>query len=1063
MINQIETFAVNAISLRSRLNGESLEACLLDFERQFNAKLDCNFDLLAKLALSKSEVFVPSINELYNLAENVALSDILPEYRKQNGVVFTPLEVSSHICRSANKHWVALNRAKGFPATIADLSCGIGSFLLSLASIADPNAIVYGNDLNENFLKIAKILMWSINSEVVFSNHSQLSLDQENLFSKPANENLKYDLIVGNPPYVRSSILEETYRKRLRERYSSLGTGSFDLSIAFIEDALSKLHDGGLLSYIVTSKFTNAAYGKNICNLIAQKYRVVNIEDYGDAQVFNNATTYTMCLNIAKLAPNKSFTVTTFPNRIASNIEFDKGEAAFISSKHLSEHPWQFAAGLNQKIIAKTQSIKNPRLIDCVGEAFQGLRTGANNVFMLDDSVEIENETIVPFVNAKNIKPGSIKGETGRLLFPYTMDGFGKYQLIPEQILIERYPNAYKYLLKNKLSLKERCLDKNACWYGYSRPQNLEKIPTQKLLIKEMMPSAEFAADSNGEYAFAAGYALAAGSISNSDLQLWVSILNTPTMEFILRNAGTQLHSGWFRLQKQHLNRVRVPQLSDAAKKKIFEIISSTQKTSHEIQKEVDLVVSNAFGLSKEEFTNLHAFIHSAHSKSKKGKSAPAIDTVSKFEPVKLTEYDKYHRERFDLKSDVTFRMNKSAPIHRWYKYTQGYSTTLVHKLLDELNVQPSDIVFDPFMGCGTTLLTCKSVGISSIGMDISPLMKWVTDVKTQNYSLTKLTEVVEKFMAKEIFSDTEVNYGGDIFERYFSRAYSSTVVTQIFAIKATMSKLECSEKNRNFLYMALVSVLEDISKIRKHGSHYRFLDNPNSVGLQKLNIAMFDDQKSVKDEVLKKLHIMLFDIESLTLRAKPASVAQVGDAKQANSIKSNSIDHVITSPPYLNRNNYIAQQKAELSVLSMISSTARYKELVKSSLSSHVEAEMPQLAVSRFDEVSEILKNIHLEPGNNVKIPNMICGYFNDLYEVLASTYRVLKKNGTASFVVGNTRWGGVVVPIDHILAKFGTEIGFQVERILVTRYKGNSPQQMKKFGKIDVRESIVVLRKPA
>jgi ubiquinone/menaquinone biosynthesis C-methylase UbiE len=90
-----------------------------------------------------------------------------------------------------------------------------------------------------------------------------------------------------------------------------------------------------------------------------------------------------------------------------------------------------------------------------------------------------------------------------------------------------------------------------------------------------------------------------------------------------------------------------------------------------------------------------------------------------------------------------------------------------------------------------------------------------------------------------------------------------------------------------------------------------------------------------------------------------------------------------------------------------------------------------------------------------------MIVGYFDDLHKTISEIYRILKKGGIASFVVGNTRWGGVVVPIDHLLCKIAESVGFDVQSIYVTRLKGNSPQQMKKFGRIPVRESIVNLMK--
>jgi len=91
-----------------------------------------------------------------------------------------------------------------------------------------------------------------------------------------------------------------------------------------------------------------------------------------------------------------------------------------------------------------------------------------------------------------------------------------------------------------------------------------------------------------------------------------------------------------------------------------------------------------------------------------------------------------------------------------------------------------------------------------------------------------------------------------------------------------------------------------------------------------------------------------------------------------------------------------------------------------------------------------------------------MISGYFADLALTLQELFRVVTPGGRIAFVVGNTRWGGVVIPIDHLLLMLAEHSGFVAERVLVTRLKGNSPQQMKMYGRIPVRESVVLFRKP-
>src|SRR5690606_17809412 len=125
----------------------------------------------------------------------------------------------------------------------------------------------------------------------------------------------------------------------------------------------------------------------------------------------------------------------------------------------------------------------------------------------------------------------------------------------PEE-LSENYPQIWQYLNERREVLEKRALDTNSAWYLYSRSQNLTVPFIRKLFVREMMPRAEFAADLVGGIAFASGYALTTSSMPNDLLVAWQAIMSTPTVEYVLRQNGTQLHSGWFRLLKHYLQRV---------------------------------------------------------------------------------------------------------------------------------------------------------------------------------------------------------------------------------------------------------------------------------------------------------------------------------------------------------------------------------------------------------------------------------------------------------------------------------------------------------------------------
>jgi hypothetical protein len=137
----------------------------------------------------------------------------------------------------------------------------------------------------------------------------------------------------------------------------------------------------------------------------------------------------------------------------------------------------------------------------------------------------------------------------------------------------------------------------------YSRSQNLDLAHRPKIIGRELMPRAEFAADEDGKFAICSGYALLPPlRMPISELRMWAAVLCTPTMEFQFRHACTQLHSGWFRILKHHLNTISVPAFSKTDQSLATRIADRLHKTSHhqKLLGELDAIVARAFALSDE-------------------------------------------------------------------------------------------------------------------------------------------------------------------------------------------------------------------------------------------------------------------------------------------------------------------------------------------------------------------------------------------------------------------------------------------------------------------------------
>ena len=1044
------------------------------FQRELTvaSRIACelNAECVAGLKIELSE------EGLFTALSKIALDHFSEDELKTSGAVHTPLGLARHIVRQAHSSWKRQNTGKPEPKFIGDLGVGAGSFFYAFhVEGLGSNSSFVGIDKHMPSVLCAELIRigigedWQLYCADSLIGAGGKSGDPKVLQGLSLPE---FELLVGNPPYVRSAILGQEYISALRKQFPLLGAGNFDLSVAFLEQATRLLSPNGVFTYLTSSKFSNSKYGEGICQELRTNARVLSVEDFGSAQVFPGFTAYVLIITIANASPAKRFQVTSVDwlddqkSLIAAPVETLKVEEAL-------QFPWSFLGSELSEIRRKVTASRFPSIKQFFPNIFQGVRTGANQVFVIEHDIAtgLESDLLVPFVTGREIKRQQVLATETFLVYPYVFNEHGSAVPLAEAQLFRQFPKTYQHLLSHKSQLIERSMDESSHWAGFSRNQNLSGHLRPKIFVKEMMPRAEFAADESGGLAFGSGYALDGSFMDPEQLIGWTAVLNTPIMEFVLRSAGTQLHSSWFRILKHQLLRIRFPAFTQGQMKRVMELGATLEKKSDPgvakvLEAELNLLVASGYGLSPEESLTVDKFLEPLHKKSM-GK-ALEIDTdldrvTDKYEPVKLEKYNELHRESFELRQLVTFRNAKTKPIHSWYPYTQGFDEDLVFYLAEALELKPGSIVLDPFGGVGTTGIACRKLGFKSILSDVSPLVNWVSQVKNSEIDVERITLALDSGeLSRSIQHPRKIQLNQSLFSSFFDSAYEPEVLDKVLRILAFLEDSDFDVATVDFLRLMLVGKLESMSNIRKHGSHYRYLNSTTSIGLAKLNIPLFEAKGDVYSVFEGAILRGLEDLKATSFALPASSSKSLLRSAKSLGIRAKSVDAIITSPPYLNRNNYIAQQKGELALLGFIGDTGSYKELVRATLVSHVEGSLPPTGKSEFPDVNTLISLISLEEGNNPKIPNMISGYFADLNEVLIEMWRVSKPGAKLAFVVGNTRWGGVVIPVDHLLMSQAEAIGFKPERILVTRMKGNSPQQMRRFGRIPVRESIVVFSKP-
>jgi DNA modification methylase len=386
----------------------------------------------------------------------------------------------------------------------------------------------------------------------------------------------------------------------------------------------------------------------------------------------------------------------------------------------------------------------------------------------------------------------------------------------------------------------------------------------------------------------------------------------------------------------------------------------------------------------------------------------------------------------------VTFEKTKETPIYNWFNYKEGYAPDLVWDLLDRLKVPAGATVLDPFCGTGTTLLAARERGYNAVGYDILPLGVFVSNTKLlRGYDMDLLHDDILCVTGKK-FGRTSLKWPQLKFID-MKQVFSKYAGSDLLFFKEQIMEIE-DEKNRNFLLLGLLSIVLAASNVKRDGGVLRVVNK--------------EHRPPVRFLFKHKVKRMYKDLKKAA-PYPPGCVAEahVGDARNMQ-LEPESVDSCVTSPPYLNWVDYTKIYGPELALL--LDPSDDIRGLSKKSLRSHVGAEERPSDV-RSETVLAIMEK--MKEASFAKTPQVVEGYFDDMYTVMEGVYSALKPGGTASFVVSNVCLPDMTVDVDVILAELGEKIGYSVEEILVAHARWCDVHGIRK--ERPVRESVVVLRK--
>ena len=432
-------------------------------------------------------------------------------------------------------------------------------------------------------------------------------------------------------------------------------------------------------------------------------------------------------------------------------------------------------------------------------------------------------------------------------------------------------------------------------------------------------------------------------------------------------------------------------------------------------------------------------------------------------ELLQFVEEPLHIEERGELEPLVNWSGASNLPIHRWYKYREGYSPQLIQQL------ELGDRIADPFCGCGSILLGAAQSGRSSVGVDINPLASFVAKVKltplpAESYrrAATFAEEFEERAAAADAWPEPALRISHKVFEPDISEAMRS--------IRSALEEVgQKNEKARDFLFLAWLAIFEEVGSYFKEGNGIKYRNKKRTKsgyvrrpeGVWQRKRFGPDQKKFVFERYSRQLEMMLEDAAHRKNGAYVRQKVVNADLLKTNALlREEAFDSIIFSPPYANRFDYFESQKVELWFGNFVDSYQELRDLRSRSLRSHLGADLDRKKRA-FPALESFIALMDRESSSwRMGVPLMLRGYFEDMFQTLAQCEVMLDRGGACYVVVGNSAFAGTIIPTDSLIAHLGLEAGFSSAKLMKVRHLTVAPQQRAQLEGLEdfMRESVVV-----
>lgn len=398
---------------------------------------------------------------------------------------------------------------------------------------------------------------------------------------------------------------------------------------------------------------------------------------------------------------------------------------------------------------------------------------------------------------------------------------------------------------------------------------------------------------------------------------------------------------------------------------------------------------------------------------------------------------------------------NPNYGTHGWHRYVGRFPSHLIRALLNHFTDKPEGVVLDPFVGSGTTLVEGRLLGFKAIGVEICPLSALISRTKSKfpssttaleilieslsNFYIERWNHFLKKRNINQITHEEIMKRPGNTipefvnYEKWFTpEALLGTSIVVEFAGSLTGYE-------QDFICCALSSCMRSIGNVDVNVIRAEYSKVP------RLNV---DVLKQVKRALTK----MIGDINESyqthkDLISNPEDITVIRDNILNASIPPNSIDYIITSPPYGTESlSYIRTHLLSYRSLQPILNYDPYafnegiigSEFIKNAKSGKYEWETSKYSKTFINFFNNRIRPD--DPKNLVKRNYMMMQFFDDMVKVAEKFQTWLKIDGRIAFVVGNKKIGDDVIPTDVIIAEIFKAFGLKLDQVISHKLKFNN-----------------------